>query len=287
MSTTKAQAASGRQLKGEDVGVPVRKMDQQYGNGIPDCWFMNNAFLSMFFAGFSANLPEGEAQFIHSVRAFQDRITDPVLHAQVRAFIGQEAHHSREHNALNESLKNRGYRLDHIEALAAKLNQWMRDYQSPEKQLAGTVAGEHITALLSDFFINKHPEYLREMAPVMEKIWAWHAIEETEHKAVAFDVYDQHVGDRNLLRRTMIEITIVFFSLNTAQAFALMRKSGQWTNWRMWRDAGRFARQMVRDLGRDYLDFYRKDYHPWQHDNRAALEWARRNYLDGTSAGSG
>ena len=280
MSTATAQAASGPQLKGEDVGVPVRKMKQEYGDGIPDFWFMNNAFLSMFFAGFSANLPEGEAQFIHSVRAFQDRIPDPVLRAQVRAFIGQEAHHSREHNALNESLKARGYRLDRIEALAAKLNQWMRDYQSPEKQLAGTVAGEHITALLSDFFINKHPEYLREMAPVMEKIWAWHAIEETEHKAVAFDVYDQHVDDRNLLRRTMIEITIVFFSLNTFQALALMRKSGQWTNWRMWRDAGRFARKLVRDLGRDYLDFYRKDYHPWQHDNSAALEWARRTYLE-------
>jgi len=280
MTTATAQTASGAQLKGADVGVPVRKMQQEYSDAIPDFWFQDNAFLSMFFAGFSANLPEGEAQFIHSVRLFQDRISDPVLRAQVKAFIGQEAHHSREHNALNESLKSRGYRLDRIEALARKLNQLMRDYQSPEKQLAGTVAGEHITALMSDFFLNKHPEYLRQMAPVMEKIWAWHAIEETEHKAVAFDVYDQHVGDRNLLRRTMIEITIVFFSLNTAQAIALMHKSGQWTNWRMWREAVRFTRKMVRDLGRDYLDFYKKDYHPWQHDNSAALEWARRTYLE-------
>ena len=29
----------------------------------------------------------------------------------------------------------------------------------------------------------------------------------------------------------------------------------------------------------DYLDFYIVDYHPWQHDNQAALQAAKRKYL--------
>jgi predicted metal-dependent hydrolase len=272
--------AKQKKLKGEDVGVPVRRLGQDYSDEIPDFWFKNNAFISLFFTGFSANLPEGEGQFIHSVRLFQDKITNPVLKAQVRAFIGQEAHHSNEHDALNEAMKKRGYRLDRIERVAKKLNGWMRKFQSPQKQLAGTVAGEHITALMSDFFISKHPEFLKDMDPTMEKIWAWHAIEETEHKAVAFDVYDQLVGDRNLLRRTMVEITFFFFTLNTVQALGLMRQTGQMRNLKMWREALGFFTQMVRDLGPEYMDFYKKDYHPWQHDNREVLEEFRQKYLN-------
>lgn len=276
--------AAAKRLKGEDVGVPVRQLGQDYSKDIPDFWFFDNAFISMFFTGFSANLPEGEAQFIHSVRHFQDKITHPVLKAQVRAFIGQEAHHSKEHDALNSAMKKRGYRIDRIEKRMRKLNKLMRKYQSPQKQLAGTVAGEHITALMSDYLLNKHPEYFREMAPVMEKIWAWHAIEETEHKAVAFDVYDQLVGDRNLLRRTMAEITLVFFTLNTFQALSLLRQTGQMRNLKMWRQAGGFFTRMIRELGPEYLDFYKKGYHPWQHDNRAALQAAREKYLEPPAA---
>ena len=273
------QAKKKSARKGEDVGVPVRRLGQDYNQDFPDFWFRDNAFLSMFFTGFSANLPEGEDQFIYSVRLFQKKITNPVLKAQVRAFIGQEAHHSKEHDALNSVMKKRGYPLDRAEKRMHKINKLMRKYQSPEKQLAETVCGEHITALVADYILRKRPEYLDEMAPVLAKMWAWHAIEETEHKAVAFDVYDQLVGDRNLLRRTMVEITLMFFSLNTYEAFNLMRKTGQMRNWKMWRESWRMLREMIRDVRAEYMDFYRKDFHPWQHDNREALYAAREKYL--------
>lgn len=272
--------AKQKKLKGEDVGVPVRRLGQDYAGQIPDFWFFNNAFISMFFTGFSANLPEGEAQFIHSVRLFQEKITHPVLKAQVRAFIGQEAHHSKEHDALNNAMKKRGYRLDKIEKRMRRLNKLMRRFQSPQKQLAGTVAGEHITALMSDYLLSKRPEYFDEMHESMRNIWAWHAIEETEHKAVAFDVYDQLVGDRNLLRRTMAEITVIFLTLNTFQALGLMRRTGQMRNLKMWREAVGMLGKMGWELLPEYLDFYKKDYHPWQHDNRAMLEAARKKYLE-------
>ncbi|MDF1821629.1 MAG: metal-dependent hydrolase [Alcanivoracaceae bacterium] len=273
------QASKKSARKGEAVGVPVRRLGQTYDDAIPDFWFRNNAFLSMFFTGFSATLPEGEDQFIYSVRLFQKKITNPVLKAQVRAFIGQEAHHSKEHDALNETLKKRGYPLGWIENRIRKLNRLMRKHQSPQKQLAGTVCGEHITALMSDYMLGKRPELLEQMAPAMEKMWAWHAIEETEHKGVAFDVYDQLVGDRNLLRRTMMEVTFFFLILNTTHALALMRQTGQMKNWRMWREALGVLGRMGRELRADYMDFYRKDYHPWQHDNRDVLAAARKKYL--------
>ena len=41
--------------------------------------------------------------------------------------------------------------------------------------------------------------------PAMAKLWRWHALEETEHKAVAFDVFQQVSGNKWLLRRAMLQ----------------------------------------------------------------------------------
>lgn len=270
---------AGKKLKGKDVGIPVRKMGQLYPDTIPDFWFKNNAFLTLFFTGFSANLPEGEDQFMYSVRLFQNKITDPVLQAQVRAFIGQEAHHSKEHDALNTCMKRKGFPLEKIEQRMRNMNLWMRKNQSPAQQLAGTVCGEHITALMADFMLFKHPEMLEGVPEELRTIWAWHAIEETEHKAVAFDVYDQLVGDRTLLRISMAVMTVFFFSLNTFQALAMLPRTGQMTNLKMWKEALAFLGKMGRESWLEYKDFYKKDFHPWQHDNRANLAAAKQRYL--------
>lgn len=266
-------------LQGRDVGIPVRKMGLSYSDEMPSDWFSGNPFLTMFFSGFSATLPEGEAQFIHSVRLFQEKLTDPVLLAQVRAFIGQEGHHSKEHDTLNDAMKQRGVDLGLIEKrMASMVNSW-RQNLSPRQQLAMTVCAEHFTALLADYILSKNPAALEQMAPQARQIWAWHSIEEAEHKAVAFDVYMQLVGDRVLLRRTMVAVTAIFLSTSVANAFTLLPRR-HLTNWRMWKEAGSLLREMGRASWADYKDFYRSDFHPWQHDNRDALKAARLKYLN-------
>lgn len=281
---TATLASNKRKLLGKDVGIPVRKMGLTYGPEMPSLWLNNNAFLTMLFSAFSATLPEGEDQFVYSVRLFQDKITDPVLQAQVRAFIGQEAHHSREHEALNNTLISRGFDLGRIERQVKVMNQWMRRYQSPAAQLAGTVCGEHMTALLADFAL-RDPDFLNSIPEPVRTTWAWHAIEELEHKGVAFDVYDQLVGDRKLLHRTMRVLTLIFFSLNMINALQLMRRTGQLTDLKMWREAFRSLRHMIRFSRSDYRDFFKPDYHPWQHDCLETLKTARAKYLGETGAG--
>lgn len=76
-------------------------MDFAFPDEIPEFWFNNNALLTMLLTALSSAFPDGERQFIHSVRNYQDKISDPILLKQVRAFIGQEAHHGKEHDALN------------------------------------------------------------------------------------------------------------------------------------------------------------------------------------------
>lgn len=77
--------------------------------------------------------------------------------------------------------------------------------------------------------------YIADALPTLARLWRWHALEETEHKAVAFDVYNQVCGSRKLLRRAMINGTF-FFVLD------------RW----MWGKEGVF-----RPLISTYLDFFR------------------------------
>ena len=71
---------------------------------------------------------------------------------------------------------------------------------------------EHLTAILADYFISTAPQDLELFNTHVRKIWAWHAIEETEHKAVAFDVYQSLVNRPYFLRLVMLETTL-FLSL--------------------------------------------------------------------------
>lgn len=267
-------------LQGKDVGIPVRKLGLTYGDDLPAFWFNDNAFLTMFFSIFSALLPEGESQFIYSVRLFQEKITDPILLAQVRAFIGQEAHHSREHQAINTAMISKGFPLDRIEKRLRTLNKWRRENHSAAKLLASTVCSEHLTALMSDYALRKNPSLLESFAPQIRKSWAWHCIEEIEHKAVAFDVYMQEVGDRKLLRRTMIEITIFFFVKVSLEALRMMPKTGQMTHFKMWREAFSTLNSLIKESRSDYMDFYKPDFHPWQHNHPEILQAARLQYLN-------
>ena len=52
----------------------------------------------------STLFPEGEQFFVDSVRHYKDQITDPVLQAEIVGFVGQEAMHSKEHEAFNAML---------------------------------------------------------------------------------------------------------------------------------------------------------------------------------------
>ena len=161
---------------------------------MPKYWWDNDPAKTLLLAALSASFPPGERFFIDSVRHYQKEITDPELKAAVRAFIGQEAHHSKEHEALNGYMQARGINLKRLEREVMWLMNVLRKRLSPERQLAHTVAVEHFTALMAEEFLLKY-DALEEMDPRMAPIWAWHAIEESEHKAVAFDVYQQVSGN--------------------------------------------------------------------------------------------
>lgn len=262
-------------------GITVRRMDFEFPDEAPRFWFDDNPFLTAMMAALSISFPAGERYFIDSVRHFQAQITDPELQAQIRAFIGQEANHTREHLTLNEFLERKGFPAQRLQQSVYKRLAYIQGKSSPAANLARTVALEHFTAIMSKGFMD-HPEFLQKMDPAMARIWAWHAIEEVEHKSVAFDVYKATVDDERLRIRTMVEITVLFLALNTLRTLLMMRGTGSLFSPRawvkglnfLWGKPGVFLRIIP-----EYLDFYRRDFHPSQHRNSLFADAIKRRYL--------
>lgn len=150
--------------------------------------------MSHLTAVLSAVFPPGEESFIRSVRRFADAVTDPVLKKRVAAFIGQESVHGQEHRRLNERLVEMGYpivRLFTFDHHSARQRLLLRiENRSPAlAHLAFTAAAEHYTATLAQRVLASAE--IQEMAgdPEVRQLFNWHAVEELEHKSVAFDVY--------------------------------------------------------------------------------------------------
>ena len=81
------------------------------------------------------------------------------------------------------SVSGLGANLEPYEAFAYGR---VEKYSSPALRLAVTVACEHFTAIMAEDALAGGD--LEGAHPVMRQLLEWHALEELEHKAVAFDV---------------------------------------------------------------------------------------------------
>lgn len=264
----------------EGLQIRPRHLDFDLPDPLPRHWHGGDAFKSHLFDAMSVLFPDGERFFIDSVRQFRDQITDPTLKEQIRGFIGQEGHHSREHLQYSQRLRDLGYAIEPIERRARGRIRYAQKRLSPQRQLAATAALEHITAIMADRVL-RDPECLRGAEPNMARLWRWHALEETEHKAVAFDVYQQVCGSRRLLRRAM-RLATLFFVLDTTRGLVhMLKRDGLLWNWRVWRDGVQWMwgrNGVFRPLLRTYRDFFDTGFHPWQHDNLELLQRAQEEF---------
>jgi predicted metal-dependent hydrolase len=261
--------------------ITVRRMDFQFTPDIPEHWADGNAMITALMAGLSAVFPPGERYFIESVRHYAKQVTDPELKDRIVRFIGQEANHTKEHVAFNRFLDGRGLPIGKIERFVEKRLEWLKQAATPESNLARTVALEHLTAFLASALLD-NPEILGRTHPTVAAFWAWHAIEEVEHRSVAFDVYKECVDDEWLRVRAMASTTAIFCALSAYRTVVIMKATKGVLDLPAWLDGldlmfGR--RGVLRKALPLYFAYYRRGFHPDQHDNEAALDRARSQYL--------
>lgn len=243
------------------------------------CWHSEaGPIFTALLNTFSIVLPVGERFFIDAVRAHRQLISDPDLQKAVTAFIGQEAMHGREHEAYNAALFAQTSVAPRFEQLVSDIFVLLKKYLPESMWLSGTIALEHFTALLADSVL-KEPRLFAGADPDFAAVWHWHALEETEHKAVAFDVWDTVKG-RGLLAYSerslgLVIATILFWGLIIPTFLLILRDEGKLTDIKGWR---KFYRYTFGEIGAlriqlgNYLDYFRPNFHPWDHDNREYLK---------------
>ena len=190
-------------------------------------WNGGDPFRTAFFNAMSLSFPSGERFFIDAVRAFEQEIEEPELREAIRGFIGQEAVHRRIHQHYNETFcRRRGYALVELEGPFLEGVESGREHVSPLGQLAVTVALEHLTATLAAALLERRGASLDGADPRVAELWRWHAVEETEHRSVAFDVYSRVGGCPKRLRKTLWPVTINFFRDNFRAVRTMLRHDG-------------------------------------------------------------
>jgi predicted metal-dependent hydrolase len=259
--------------------LTVRKLNVDLSQGFGRHWLGGDVYRTAFMNALSMSFPLGEQMFIDSVRAAPpEAVADPALRAEVKDFIGQEASHRHVHQQFNAELARQGFpytleaatrrRVERIAALPV------------QDRLAITCALEHYTAILADYVL-RHPGWLADAEPALRTLWSWHAAEEMEHKAVAFDVYRAAGGGYRRRALWYLHVSLVFWWETTLQTLHNLRRDGALLRPRTWASAARawFGRHgLAWRLAGPALAYLAPRFHPWQHDNRDLLRaWLAHN----------
>ena len=226
-------------------------------------------------ASLSAVFPDGEDFFVRSVRHFRDEITDPELKRQVAGFIGQEAMHGREHRAFNDRLAELGYPTKQVERVTKWGLELRERIATPKANLAATAALEHFTATLAELVLSDEETRGQFGHQAVRELFEWHALEESEHKAVAFDVYKAVGGSERTRVWTMNALRYGFvIGMAFQVAVSLLFDRETYRRGKLRKSFKRFRKSpvMSRAIWNQLKDYNRPDFHPDDRDTTALVE---------------
>jgi len=265
--------------------LTITPRDRRFGrDGAQARWWMaGDPIGTAFHNSLSITFPKGEAFFIESVKAFRDG-TPPRLAAEIKAFTQQEVMHSREHVAFNKRVVEAGYDLAPLEAVVDEVLAIIRK-RPPIVNLAATMALEHYTAILASQIL-KDPKYLAGVDAEQADMWRWHAIEELEHKGVAYDTWLHATQGWSKWRRwklksvMMMLVTTNFWRKRVAGTVELLRQdgiAGRGTAARVWWYL-LWKPGLLRKIAPAWAAYFMPGFHPWNHDDRALIGKAESVY---------
>jgi hypothetical protein len=265
-----------RNVTPSDLTITPR--DRRFGRGqeAQRWWMGGDPVATAFYNALSATFPKGEAFFVESVRAFREGAPDK-LAQEIKAFTTQEVMHSREHVQFNKKAVDAGYDLAKLDARVDERLALIRS-KHPIVSLAATMCLEHFTAILAHELL-RDPRHLAQADAESAAMWRWHAIEEIEHKGVAYDTWRHATKDWTRGKRwkvkakVMLLVTRNFLVDRSAGVLELLRQDGI-TGAKAWRKMIWFAfvrPGMMRKILGAWVSFFLPRFHPWNHDDRPLI----------------
>ena len=250
--------------------IPTPRTVKPSFDSVPRHWLAGNRVATHIANGVNLLFPEGERFFVRSVHRYQATISDPLLQKQIKGFFGQEGKHASTHDDFITALEQQGFRVKSF----LRFYRWLaygviERLLTPALRLATTAASEHFTALLAEGALRESA--IRQHGhPVMQQLLLWHAAEEIEHKAVAFDVL-QRVNPSYALRIGGLVVATLclggFWLVATATLLRQDKRLGPESPDAVPLSALRAQNKILRQTFVEGIRQYmRRDFHPDQND---------------------
>lgn len=243
-------------------------------------WSRSSPWFSMFINALGVDVPHFERFLVRVMREHRNELHDADLIQDVRAIIGQEAHHAFNFRDWTERLIEKYPELQTIDESARR--GFEKSFARKDKQFQiGFVAGyETFTFLGGMIILNRYRELMGDANPVLRALWVWHQVEEVEHGAVAFDFYKAFYPDKEWYRRWMVVRAFAHIAAETFKAYRVMvRGEGLYRSPLKALSAWRFFVGFASDLARAALPVLSSHYHPREHpicndeQNTVAVAW--------------
>lgn len=255
---------------------------------IPRWWLGGDPIGTAWYNCLSGTFPRGEAYFIDSVKAHREG-APPALAEDIRRFIVQEVNHTREHLAFNRIATDAGYDMARIDARVEEVLKRLEG-RPPILDLAATMALEHYTAMMAHEIL-AHPAHFAGADPEVAGLWRWHAIEEIEHKGVAYDTWLHATRGWSRWRRwkvksiLMLLVTKNFLFRRFRDALNLLEQdgiTGLSAKWRLFVFLlGKPG--ILRRIFPAWVAYFLPGFHPWNRDERLLIAQAEQALAPATA----
>ncbi len=290
MKTAVAEATDQSKLDvRKKPNVPVRHMEFNFDSAnLDDRFYEGTELSSAYFEALSIFLTYGEDLVIDTARYHRQFVKDPELKRLVTVLIGQEAIHSKMHNEFNDVLAEHRFPVTFYRFLADKVFEYGFKRLSNRMQLSLMAGIEHFTAVLSEYMMKNEAVFYTTDDEKQRALWMWHMLEESEHKDIAFDVFQELSDDYGLRMRgfALAAFTILFLVPLGGSLIPLIRKPTNLINLHYWKDVKRSLTLIAgpkkgvwgSTLGH-IIDYTRRDFHPKDHDTSVYLEYYKKKLL--------
>ncbi len=224
-------------------GIVVRAIPFSFEEGINPVWHPGRPEWSHMANGASLTMPYLEPFLIKTVREALKSASNKQLKDDVHGFMAQEGNHFQNHRRYNEILKTHYPELANVEdEMTAEYKKFQK--KSLRWRLAYTAGFETMTMGMTEWLIEERRDLFKNADPSVSSLILWHMVEETEHKNVAYDLYQDLYG--NYWPRTW---GLIYGSLHVAWASRkgykrMLKRDGLWNSFgsrlRLWKMVSRF-----------------------------------------------
>ncbi len=270
--------------------IEVRPLRFNYENVMMQdpVWSHSNPLFSIYINALGIHVPYFERFLVMAFRDIKKEITDEKLQKDVKAIIGQEAHHGRNFIEFNKFLAKRYPEVTNLDLRAKGYFENKLSDKSDRRAHIGYIAGyETFTYLGGMIILDGYEKWMKDADPVIRSLWLWHQVEEVEHGAVAFDVYKHFYGKDEWYRKAMIVKSLAHIAYETWLAYVPMcKKEGYFSSPSKAVKAIGFYLSFSCKLAIKALPVFSKNYSPRLHQtdsfeqNKIAVGW-RAEYTSG------